>query len=133
MLEKGIRYKEISRERARAIYANLSIQCLGHKKAKKALNWSWEHYKKSDARYDGATFVREHNFEFWEVAAFIHDWLNANGYVGRAVDLFFIEVMIALNYPAKEVRRRIILMQFTFINVLWHKVRGTFKSDSIPI
>jgi hypothetical protein len=114
------------------IYNKLLTQTKNIGWISKALDWAWESFKKDGWAYDGATFVREKNHQFWEVAAFIHDMLNEAGYVGRAVDLFFVEIMIALNYPAKEVRRRIVLMQFTFINVLWHKLRGTFKKNGLP-
>ena len=36
--------------------------------------------------YDGATFVKERSKSLFEVAAFIHDWRNAMGYVGKQID-----------------------------------------------
>ena len=36
--------------------------------------------------YDGATFVKERSESLFEVAAFLHDWRNAMGYVSKHVD-----------------------------------------------
>lgn len=46
--------------------------------------------------YDGATFVRERSKSLFEVAAFIHDWCNAMGYVSYAVDREMFDIMIKL-------------------------------------
>ena len=84
-------------------------------------------------KYDGATFVKEHKNKFWEVASFIHDWLNVIGYVGKKVDLYFIKIMISLNYSENIIFERCKWMQFTWINKLRHKLKRTYISDSIPI
>jgi hypothetical protein len=93
---------------------------------------AWQSFKEDGWSYDGATFVREYKNEFWELAAFIHDWLNANGYVGQKVDDFFISIMIELEYPVSIIRERTQWMLFTFLNVFWHKINFNFKSSDIP-
>ena len=114
------------------IYNKLLAQTKNIGWISKALDWAWESFKHDGWTYDGATFVREKNHEFWEVAAFIHDALNSNGYVGKKPDLYFIKIMMVLNYSENIVFERCKWMQWTFINKYWHKVKGTFKADAIP-
>jgi hypothetical protein len=114
------------------IYNNLLSQCNGIEWIEQAFYFAWSDFKQGKFEYDGATFVIEVNNNFWEVAAFIHDWLNGIGYVGKAIDLYFIKIMIALNYSENRIFERCKWMQWTFLNVFWHKVKGTFKSKHLP-
>jgi hypothetical protein len=83
--------------------------------------------------YDGATFLKERNpVTIFEVGAFIHDWRNSKGYVGKEIDNEFLCVMIALNYKPKLIIERWLLMRLTFLNVLRHKIKGTLKNE-LPI
>jgi len=78
--------------------------------------------------YDGATFVKERNpLTLFEVSAFIHDWRNFKGYVGKEIDNEFLCIMIALNYKPNLIIQRWLFMRFTFLNVLRHKILGTYK------
>jgi hypothetical protein len=81
--------------------------------------------------YDGATFVRERSTSLFEVAAFIHDWRNAMGYVSYKVDKELIEIMIVLAYDPILIFWRFFLTRFTFLNVLRHKIMHTFVA-SVP-
>lgn len=80
--------------------------------------------------YDGATFVKERSKSLFEVAAFIHDWRNAMGYVGKKIDKEMFDVMNLLNYPTSLVIWRFAWTRLTFINVWRHKVLRTFLSDN---
>lgn len=89
---------------------------------------AWEDFKAGKFSYDGPTFVRSRFKSRWELASFIHDWRNANGNVGREVDNEFFSVMIALNYPINLIIERWLLTRFTFLNVLRHRIKGTYNS-----
>ena len=79
--------------------------------------------------YDGATFVKERNpLTLFEVSAFIHDWRNSKGYVGKEVDEEFCCIMIVLNYKPNLIIQRWIFMRFTFLNVLRHKILGNLNN-----
>jgi len=80
--------------------------------------------------YDGATFVKERGVSLFEVAAFIHDWRNALGYVGKEVDNEMFDIMIVLNYDLKHIILRYFLTRFTFINVIRHKIMHTFVRNN---
>ena len=80
--------------------------------------------------YDGATFVRERSKSLFEVAAFIHDWRNSMGYVGKKVDQEMFDIMIVLNYDVKDIVLRYFLTKFTFINVIRHKIMHTFVGNN---
>jgi len=114
------------------VFNDLVYQCKGKHWIKKAYILAWTSYKNNNWKYDGATFVREHNNNYWEVAAFIHDWLNHEGYVGKEVDLYFIKIMIALNYSANLIFERAKWMQWTFLNVFWHKIKRNYKGSKLP-
>lgn len=114
------------------IYDILHSQCKGIKSIEEAFILAWKSFKKEGWNYDGATFVRENKDKFWEVAAFIHDWLNQEGYVGKEVDLYFIKIMISLNYSVNIIFERCKWMQWTWLNVFWHKVKGNYKGNKIP-
>lgn len=92
---------------------------------------AWIDFMLGRFSYDGATFVKERNpLTLFEVSAFIHDWRNLNGYVGKAIDNEFICIMIALNYKPNLIIERWLFMRFTFLNVLRHKILGNLNSKS---
>lgn len=127
----GIDY--INVDNPEQVYQLMVSECAHIHWIKKALDKAWLSFKTENWKYDGATFVREHKDEFWEVAAFIHDWLNVTGYVGKEVDLYFIRIMIALNYSENIIFERAKWMQWTWINVLNHKyIKRDFKGDYVP-
>jgi len=87
-------------------------------------------YEAGKFSYDGATFVKERTKSLFEVAAFIHDWRNAMGYVGKEVDNEMFDIMIVLNYDLKDIVLRYFLTRFTFINVIRHKITHTFLKNN---
>lgn len=80
--------------------------------------------------YDGATFVRERSHSLFEVAAFIHDWRNSKGYVGKEIDREFFTIMEVLDYPKSLIRWRKFLCHFTFLNILRHKLLKSYNHNS---
>lgn len=76
--------------------------------------------------YDGATFVKERSKSLFEVAAFLHDWRNAMGYVSYAVDREMLDIMITLNYNLNLIKWRWFLTRFTFLNIIRHRVMCTY-------
>jgi len=90
---------------------------------------AWQSFERGEWSYDGATFVKERfSNSLFELAAFIHDWRNSMGYVGSWVDKEFIDIMIATNYPFKLILERYFFMRLTFLNVLIHKIKKTYKN-----
>ena len=91
---------------------------------------AWIDFVLGKFSYDGATFVKERNpLTLFEVSAFIHDWRNFKGYVGKEIDNEFLCIMIALNYKPNLIIQRWLFMRFTFLNVLRHKILGTYKKE----
>ncbi len=127
-----MKYKNISSDEAIKVFDNLQKQCKNIEWVEYALNLAWVDYKNKHWNYDGATFVREVNNDFWEVASFIHDWLNMIGYVGKGADLYFIKIMKVLDYSENIIFERCKWMQWTFLNIFWHKVRRKLTSSKIP-
>lgn len=84
-------------------------------------------YKTGVFKYDGPTFSKTH-YSFWEVPAFIHDWRNATGFISYTVDTEMFSIMIYLNYPMALISQRYLLTRFTFLNIIRHKIKGTFKN-----
>ena len=76
--------------------------------------------------YDGATFVRERSKSVFEIAAFIHDWRNAMGYVSYTVDREMLDIMITLNYELSLIKWRWFYTRFTFLNIARHKILSTY-------
>lgn len=76
--------------------------------------------------YDGATFVKERSESLFEVAAFLHDWRNAMGYVSYQVDREMLDIMITLNYNLNLIKWRWFLTRFTFLNIIRHRVMCTY-------
>ena len=83
-------------------------------------------YESGKFSYDGATFVKERSKSKFEVAAFIHDWRNAMGYVSYEVDREMLDIMIKLDYSIDLIAWRGILTRFTFLNILRHKIKRTY-------
>lgn len=81
--------------------------------------------------YDGATFVKERSKSLFEVAAFIHDWRNAMGYVSYKVDNELLEIMVVLAYDLRLIYWRYFLTRFTFLNIARHKIMCSFVA-SVP-
>ncbi len=83
---------------------------------------AWNDFLCGKFSYDGATFVKERNIKtLFELPAFIHDWRNYNGYVGKNIDYEMFSVMILLRYPPKYFVVRARWTFFTWINILRHK------------
>jgi len=92
---------------------------------------AWIDFMLGKFSYDGATFVKERNpLTIFEIGAFIHDWRNCKGYVGKAIDNEFICIMIALKYKHNLIIERWLFMRFTFLNVLRHKILGNLNNKS---
>ena len=125
-------FNQLSERERDIAYYEMLIQCNGIHWINRAFEKAWESYKKDNWKFDGATFVDEHNDYFWEVAAFIHDWLNHIGYVGKQPDLYFLKIMIELDYSENMIFERCKWMQWTFFNTFWHWLRGRHKGDDIP-
>ena len=104
-----------------------------HHEIRGLLSQTWEDFKVGKFSYDGATFVKERSKStIFEVCAFIHDWRNSNGYVGRKIDREFFDIMITLDYSFDLIIKRYLLTRLTFINVIRHKILGTYKQQ-LPI
>lgn len=90
---------------------------------------AWIDFQIGKFSYDGATFVKERNpLTIFEIGAFIHDWRNSKGYVGKEVDEEFCCIMIVLNYKPRLIIQRWIFMRFTFLNVFRHKILGNLNN-----
>ena len=48
-------------------------------------------------------------------------------------DLYFIKIMIALNYGENIIFERCKWLQWTWINYFWHWLRGKKPKNKIPI
>jgi hypothetical protein len=93
---------------------------------------AWIDFMLGKFSYDGATFVKERNsLTIFEVSAFIHDWRNFKGYVGKEIDNEFLCIMIALNYKPRLIIERWLFMRLTFLNVLRHKFLGNLNNKSL--
>ena len=131
MIRKSKYYKQFSEAELRIGYNSMIQEIkslpIGHA-IRDLFASAWIDFQIGKFSYDGATFVKERNpLTLFEVSAFIHDWRNLNGYVGKAIDNEFICIMIALNYKPNLIIERWLFMRFTFLNVLRHKILGTYK------
>jgi len=89
---------------------------------------AWIDFMLGKFSYDGATFVKERNpLTIFEVAAFIHDWRNSNGYVGQKIDREFLCIMIVLNYKPELIIERKLFMLLTPLNIARHRFLSTYK------
>ena len=94
---------------------------------------AWEDFKAGKFAYDGATFVNERcKTTLFEVPAFIHDWRNANGYVGKKIDNEMFSIMTYLNYNPHHFIVRARWVFFTWINVLRHKYYLKDLKNTMP-
>jgi hypothetical protein len=90
----------------------------------------WDAYQNEEFRYDGPTFSKsKHDATVFELAALVHDFRNATGYVGKEVDREMFDIMITCNYPLELIIQRWHLTRFTFLNVWRHKLKGTFRNS----
>lgn len=132
----GKYYKEFSEAQIKIGYnfmiQELKVLPLAHD-IKILFTDAWIDFQTGKFSYDGATFVKERNpITKFEVGAFIHDWRNLTGYIGKEIDNEFMCIMIALNYKPKLITVRWLFMRLTFLNVLRHKIKGTYKNE-LPI
>ncbi len=129
----NVHIDQIFEKEAERIYNDLLAQCKNIDWIEHAFLKAWDDFVNAEFSYDGATFVREHEDNFWEVAAFIHDWLNSMGYVGKGIDLYFLEIMRQLDYSTRLIFERSKWMQWTWLNVFNHKyIKRDFVSCEIP-
>lgn len=91
---------------------------------------AWNDYAAGKFAYDGPTFSKRKFYatEF-ELAAFIHDWRNSLGFVSYAIDNEMFSIMITCNYRLELILQRYLLTRFTFLNIIRHKIKGTFKAE----
>lgn len=127
-----MKHEHLTYQESAEVYKDLLSQCHGIKWIENALIQAWTSFDLDGWNYDGATFVAEVNDNYWEAAAFIHDWLNCTGYVGKQPDLYFIKIMVALGYGENKIFERAKWMQWTFINKWSHVIKGTFIADDLP-
>ena len=90
---------------------------------------AWSDFRYGKFSYDGATFSKSRYGKdmIFELAAFIHDWRNHNGYVSYKVDEEMFSIMIILNYPLRYIIQRRLLTIFTFLNIFRHFIKGTLR------
>lgn len=94
----------------------------------KLFNLALEDFKNNKFNYDGSTFGKErYSNTLFEVASFIHDWLNYLGIVSYQVDTLLLRIMKQLNYSKKQRFARWFKTRFTFINIWRHKLKGTYR------
>ena len=129
MLFTKYKYEDLSNDARADVYSKMHLECKGNAYVIDLLDKSWEHWANNGWYFDGATFVNERNGYFWEVAAFIHDALNKMGYVGANADFIILKIMLTLGYEDDMVFERYRYFKWTWINVLKHKIKGTFKSS----
>ena len=106
-------------------------------RAGNAPNWlcflfdkAWDSFKRGEFSYDGATFVPErYKSTLFEVAAFIHDWLNSMGIVSYKADALMFKIMRILSYQRKHFVYRWVWTRLTFINIIRHRIKGTYKGQ----
>ena len=131
---RGKYFKEFSEEEIRIGYNSMlkELEVLPKVHTVKELFAdAWIDFMLGKFSYDGATFVKERNpLTLFEVSAFIHDWRNSNGYVGKEIDNEFLCIMIALNYKPRLIIERGLFMKFTFLNVFRHKILGNLNNKS---
>lgn len=134
MICKSKYYNQFTQEEIRIGYNSMcqeiKVLPLGHS-VRELFASAWIDFQIEKFSYDGATFVKERNpITIFEVAAFIHDWRNSKGYVGKEIDNEFLCIMIALNYKHNLIIERWLFMKFTFLNVLRHKILGNLNNKS---
>lgn len=89
---------------------------------------AWVDFQANKFSYDGATFVRERSgYTLFEVAAFLHDWLNGKGIVSYEADRLMFRVMKILGYKKRFIIWRYLWTRLTIVNIWRHKIKGTYK------
>ena len=131
MIRKSKYYNQFTEEEIRIGYNSMIQEIkslpLGHS-VRELFASAWMDFSIGKFSYDGATFVKERNpITIFEVAAFIHDWRNSKGYVGRIIDREFLSIMIVLNYKPRLIIQRWLLMRLTPLNVARHRFLSTYK------
>jgi len=131
MIRKSKYYKQFSEAELRIGYNSMIQEIkslpIGHA-IRDLFASAWIDFQIGKFSYDGATFVKERNpLTIFEVAAFIHDWRNSNGYVGQKIDREFLSIMIVLNYKPELIKERIFLLVLTPLNVARHRFLSTYK------
>jgi len=131
MICKSKYYNQFTQEEIRIGYNSMcqeiKVLPLGHS-VRELFASAWIDFSIGKFSYDGATFVKERNpITIFEVAAFIHDWRNSKGYVGRKIDREFLCIMIVLNYKPELIKERIFLLVLTPLNVARHRFLSTYK------
>ena len=131
MIRKSKYYKQFSEAELRIGYNSMIQEIkslpIGHA-IRDLFASAWIDFQIGKFSYDGATFVKERNpLTIFEVAAFIHDWRNSNGYVGQKIDREFLCIMIVLNYAPELIKERIFFLVLTPLNIARHRFLSTYK------
>ncbi len=131
MIRKSKYYNDFSEAELRIGYNSMIQEIkslpIGHP-IRELFASAWIDFSIGKFSYDGATFVKERNpITIFEVAAFIHDWRNSKGYVGRIIDREFLSIMIVLNYKPELIKERIFFMLLTPLNIARHRFLSTYK------
>lgn len=91
---------------------------------------AWEDFINNGFSFDGPTFVNSRFKKRWELASFIHDWRNSKGFVSYKIDEEFFSIMITLNYTIDLIIKRWFYTRFTFLNIIRHKLKSTYKKET---
>jgi len=131
MIRKSKYYNQFTQDEIRIGYNSMcqeiKVLPLGHA-VRELFASAWIDFSIGKFSYDGATFVKERNpLTIFEVAAFIHDWRNSNGYVGQKIDREFLCIMIVLNYKPELIIERKLFMLLTPLNIARHRFLSTYK------
>lgn len=87
----------------------------------------WRKFMKGEFAVDGATFIDEEDGCFFNIWWFIHDGRNSEGYVSKSVDSEMLDIMILTNTPNKHFKQAIPYLKFTWLNVIRHIIKCTYK------
>ena len=131
MIRKSKYYNQFTEDELRIGYNSMIQEIkslpIGHP-IRELFTSAWIDFQIGKFSYDGATFVKERNLlTIFEVAAFIHDWRNSKGYVGRKIDREFLCIMIVLNYKPELIKERIFFLVLTPLNIARHRFLSTYK------
>ena len=131
----NIIYKDLSDIEKNIAESSLKAELIildNNHKLRKLFYETWELYKDGKFSYNGPTFSKPYNkVTLFEVAAMIHDRRNSEGYIGKAIDNEMFDIMITLNYPLKLILQRWFLTRLTPLNILRHKIKGTYISNKV--
>lgn len=87
----------------------------------------WKSFMNGKFTVDGATFIDEEKDSFFNIWWFIHDGRNSEGYVGNTIDNEMLDIMTLTNTPAKHFKQAVPLLKLTWLNVIRHFIKGTYK------